>query len=223
MSEAGKEPRRRPLFIVLEGGEGGGKSTLARVLRRRLVTAGYEVVLTQDPGGTALGRAVEGLLKRAATPVTAEAELLMFAGARSLLTNDVILPALSSGKTVISDRYWPSSVAYQGYGRGIDAGTVTEVNKFATGGLGPDLIVWLDVPVELGLARKGVAKRDRFHQEDIEFHRRVRAGYREMCTNDPSVWMKVDGAIPPAAASRLVWSRISTMLPGGIACGSTHA
>ncbi|MDO8473464.1 MAG: dTMP kinase, partial [Dehalococcoidia bacterium] len=144
----------RPLFIVLEGGEGVGKTTLAGGLGMRLRMAGYPCLLTRDPGGTRLGRSIEGCLKRSASPVPGLTELLMFAAARSLLTSEVILPALKAGKTVISDRYWPSSFAYQGYGRGVDLQTVQEVNRLATGGLRPDLIVYLSLPVEVGLARK---------------------------------------------------------------------
>lgn len=212
MPEQGKVERPLPLFIVLEGGEGGGKTTLARVLGRRLMTAGYGVVLTRDPGGTKLGRSFERWLKSAATPVPGPAELLMFAGARSLLTTEVILPGLNSGKVVISDRYWPSSMAYQAYGRGVDAATVMEVNRVATRGVRPDLVVLLDVPVEAGLARKHDGRRDRFHQEDIEFHHRVRAAYADMCAADSDVWMKVDAELPPTSVARLVWSRISIML-----------
>jgi len=198
--------RRTPpaAFIVFEGGEGSGKSTQAASLARRLDRLGHPTVLTRDPGGTPLGKRVERWLKESQR-VPPQTELLLFTSCRSLLTADVIRPALDSGKTVVSDRYAPSSVAYQGYGRGLDRLAVTQANDLATGGLQPDAIFLLDIDPREGLSRKGIDLVDRFHHEDTEFHLKVRRGYLDMAHADPGRWVVLDAAQPAEAIRKQVW------------------
>jgi dTMP kinase len=202
------------LFIVLEGGEGCGKSTQARVLHRHLREDGRGAVLTREPGGTSLGERVRRHLKRPGpTPISPLAELFLIAAARAQLVTEVISPALREGRTVVCDRYTPSTLAYQGYGRGIDLDTLRAVNGAATGGLSPDLIVLLDVPVETGLGRKKGRERDRFESESLAFHARVRRGYLEMARADRERWLVVDGRLPRKAIQGMIRERVSA-LPG---------
>ena len=156
-------------FVVFEGGEGAGKSTQAKSLSRRLSHEGYQVVLTHEPGGTALGEAVRRWLKKG--PVLAPlSELLLFTAARAQLVETLIAPALDSRQIVICDRFTSSTVAYQGYGRGLDLELIHRLNKLTSGGLSPDLTVFLDTPVEVGLARKKGDPPDTFESETVEFH-----------------------------------------------------
>jgi dTMP kinase len=165
------------LFVALEGGEGAGKSTLARRLADALTERGYDVVLTYEPGGTAVGRRLrEVLLDRANTGLSSRAEALLYAADRAQHVAEVIRPALARGAVVITDRFVDSSLAYQAGGREIDAREVRRLSRWATGGMQPDLTVLLDVDPEVGLER-ATGPGDRLEAEAIEFHRRVRNAY----------------------------------------------
>ncbi len=165
------------LFITFEGGEGCGKSVQAKTLYRRLSQLAIPVVLTYEPGGTPLGKKLALWLKWAQdTNISPLTELLLFNASRSQLIDEVIQPNLRRGKVVICDRYVDSTTAYQSYGRGLDLQTVKTINNAATQGLKPDLTVLLDISAEEGLARKRARRQDRFEQEDITFHQRVREG-----------------------------------------------
>jgi dTMP kinase len=201
------------LFIVFEGGEGCGKSTQTRALYRRLSRDGFRAVLTREPGGTRLGEKVRHHLKWTdETRISPLAELFLIATARAQLVSEIIRPELEKGKTVICDRFTPSTLAYQGYGRGLDLDALRDVNDIATDGLFPDLIVLLDTPVEAGLSRKKSKERDRFESESLAFHARVRRGYLEMAKADPDGWLVVDGRLSRREIQAVIWERVAPML-----------
>ncbi|HUV46055.1 MAG TPA: dTMP kinase [Dehalococcoidia bacterium] len=201
------------LFITFEGGEGSGKSVQARALYRRLSQSTIPALLTHEPGGTPCGNRIGRWLKWAEvkdiSPLT---ELLLFNASRAQLVGGVIRPNLKNGMVVVCDRYADSTIAYQSYGRGLDLELVETINDTATQGLKPDLIVLLDIPVEEGLARKRVKKQDRFEQEDIAFHQRVRKGYLKLAANDPQRWLVVDASQSKAKIREIIWQRVSQLL-----------
>ena len=201
------------LFITFEGGEGSGKSDQVRALYRRLTWLAVPVLLTYEPGVTALGEKVARLLKWTRdVAITPLAELLLFNVSRTQLVTEVIRPALESGKLVICDRYADSTTVYQSYGRGLDLAMVKAVNDTATQGLTPDLTVLLDIPSEVGLARKRDKKHDRFEQEDIAFHQRVRQGYLALAASEPQRWLVVDATQPKAKVEQIIWQKVSQLL-----------
>lgn len=203
------------MFIVFEGGEGCGKSTQARALQRRLARAGQPAVLTREPGGTSLGERVRRSLKKPGRTLTPLAELFLFAAARAQLVNEIISPALEDGTTVVCDRYTPSTLAYQGYGRGLSLDTIRAVNDAATGGLSPDLIVLLDIPPRAGLRRKKGRDGDRFESQGLAFHGRVRKGYLEMARDDPGRWVVVDGRLSREAIRKAIQERLRGLRGAG--------
>jgi dTMP kinase len=219
-------PLRGGRFIVLEGPDGAGKSEQAVRLARRLRERGYPVTFTREPGGTPLGEQVRAiLLDPAETRRGPVADVLLFNAARSQHVSDIIRPALERGDIVVCDRYATSTMAYQGYGSGIDHEALAAIADFATGGLVPDLVVVLDVPVEVGLARRDAGRVEeltRFEdgaRHDLDFHRRVRAGYLEMAAADPRRWVVLDGSGSPdvvaEAVGQAVDAALSEMSPEG--------
>jgi dTMP kinase len=197
----------RALFITFEGGEGSGKSTQSSLLAARLRDAGRDVVSLREPGGTDLGEELRKLLLHKEKPVSVEAELLMFLAARAELVNEVIRPALEAGSVVICDRFSDSTIAYQGYGRGIDAASIKTLNRWATGGLQPDVTVLLDVPVDVGRRRKH-GDDDVFIREGDGFHTRVREAYHYLAASEPSRWFVVDGTKSPGEIATSIWERV---------------
>jgi dTMP kinase len=183
------------LFITFEGGEGSGKSTQVELLARRLETAGRRVLKLREPGGTPLGEELRQLLLHRRADISPQAELLLFLAARAELVRAVIRPALAEGTIVICDRFSDSTLAYQGYGRGIDLDQVRKLNDSATGGLKPDLTVLLDLPVEAGRSRKQ-RDEDAFQGEDDTFHERVRQGYLALARQEPDRWLVLDATRP---------------------------
>ena len=199
---------RNPKFIVFEGGEGSGKSTASAAIAGRLRKAGVTVVHTREPGGTAAGELVRQLLHEKLTP---EAELFAFLVARAQLVAEVIRPALERGDTVVCDRFAPSTIAYQVHARGLDGEEVRSANALATGGLEPDLVVYLDIAPEVGLRRKlGEAEAIRTGLEGLAFHQKVREGYLIQAAASRSRWLVVDATLPPGEVVRRVWE---TVLP----------
>lgn len=166
------------MFLVLEGVEGSGKSTQARLLGQWLTGHGVPHVLTREPGGTTVGEEIRQILLHG-HEMPAESELLLMNAARAVFVREVVKPALAAGKIVIADRFYHSSIAYQGYGRGLPLDQVRAVCRFATGGLEPDLTILLDVPVELGESRRATRSGpDRIERAGTEFHRKVGEAYR---------------------------------------------
>lgn len=228
------------LFIVFEGGDGSGKTTQAKALYNRL-QKNCPVVYTQEPGGTFLGQTLrrwltlpsgelpmrpsehlqipfieppigDELLPDIVMQSTApRAELLLFLVARAQLVDEIIRPNLESGRVVICDRYAPSSIAYQGYGRRLDLNLIEIANQVATQGLKPNLVVLLDLSPEQGLARKWA--QNHFERDQLDFHRRVREGYLKLAEADPDCWLVVDATLPKRKISEIVWERVSQLLP----------
>ncbi len=200
------------LFITFEGGEGCGKSTQSRHLLKKLEQQNVPVVLTHEPGGTALGNELRRTLKRKRdSSISPHAELFLLAASRAQLVAEVIRPALEQGKVVICDRFTHSTMVYQGYGRGLDFTAIKMVNNMATRNLDPDLIILLDISPKQGLARKQSLK-DRFELEDSSFHRRVREGYLKMAAAEPDRWLMIDASLPKGRVAEIIWDRVSRLL-----------
>ncbi len=200
-------------FITFEGGEGSGKTAQARALYRRLTRLDIPVMLLHEPGGTPLGSRIARSLKWSReVDISPLSELLLFNASRAQLVGEVIRPELANGSVVICDRYTDSTIAYQGYGRGLDLKVVRQINDIATDGLFPDLTVLLDIPVEEGFARKGISVRDRFEQEDISFHQAVREGYLKLAQADPRRWLVIDATQSRKNIADIIWERVSRLL-----------
>lgn len=187
------------MFITFEGSEGSGKSTQITLLASYLVNKGYRVLTTREPGGTLIGEQVRDCLHDVAnTEMTAAAEVLLYSASRSQLVQEVIKPALASNHIVLSDRYADSTIAYQGYGRGLDLEALEHITRFATGGLKPDLSILLDIDVSKGLSRRtdGGAEMNRMDLQTIEFYQRVRKGYMTLVNDEPERWLIIDASRP---------------------------
>ena len=199
-------------FVVLEGPEGAGKTTLARQLEERFRAAGHEPVMVREPGGTPAAEALRQELLHADRSWTPERELLYLAAARADLVGQIIRPALDARRVVLSDRYDLSTMAYQAAGRGLPLPMVSWVNSAATGGLRPDLTLILDLPSEVGSARQLAAgkQRDRLDREPLEFHQRVAARYREEAGPDV---VHLDATLAPAELADRAWAAILAARP----------
>jgi dTMP kinase len=185
------------MFITLEGPEGGGKTTHIEALACFLEEQGYRICRTCEPGGTSISNQIRDVLKnKANTSMHPRAEILLFCAARAQLVEEVIRPALADGMLVLSDRYADSTLAYQGYGHGMDLDLLRQLLHFATGGRWPDLTLLLDIDTEQGLQRKVIQADDwnRFEEYQIEFHRRVRAGYHALAQQEPGRWRIIDAS-----------------------------
>lgn len=188
--------RRGGVFIAVEGGEGAGKSSRADALASRLSAAGLDVVLTHEPGDSKFGLQVRAILLDVAnTGLDPRAEALLYAADRAEHVATVVRPSLARGAVVITDRYIDSSIAYQGFARGLGAETIAELSRFATGGLLPDLTIVLDIPPAIGRSRLHGAA-DRLESEADEFHERVRSAYIELASADPARYLVVDATLP---------------------------
>lgn len=202
------------MFISFEGIEGSGKSTVLTAVQRALLAEGHEVVVTREPGGTPLGDAVRDLvLHRRGAPVSALTELFLMNTSRAQLVAQVVRPALERGAVVLCDRYTHSSLAYQGYGRGLSLDLVRSICDAATGGLPPDLTLLIDISYETSRARissRG-AEHDRMEVEEEAFHRRVRAGYLQIAAHDERV-IRIDGERPLDAVTDAALSALSMVM-----------
>jgi dTMP kinase len=199
--------KTKGLFITLEGPEGSGKSTHASRLAEYLRSKGLDVLLTREPGGTSIGDQIRAVLNdHANTAMLPRAEILLFCASRAQLISQMIRPHLAGGGTVVCDRYADSTLAYQGYGHGLNLATLKSISNFATEGLAPDLTLLLDLPVEIGLARRRRSDSDwnRLDALEVEFHRRVRKGYLILARQAPKRWIRIDAE----KEEEEVWSQI---------------
>jgi dTMP kinase len=187
---------KKGIFISMEGPDGSGKSTQIEKIKSYLEGEGYEVVVTREPGGTAISEAVrEIILNRDYTEMGYMTEALLYASARAQLVSEVIKPAIESGKAVISDRFIDSSAVYQGMARGLGVENIYKINEYATQGIMPDVTFLLDLPAKVGIGRKKEQKElDRMELESIEFHERVAQGYRDLAKLAPERIYTVDAA-----------------------------
>lgn len=196
-------------FVTLEGGDGSGKSTQMRLLDAHLGSHHVARLITREPGDTSIGQDVRRLLlERRDKPLSSEAELFLIAADRAQHVREIIRPALAAGQLVLCDRYTDSTLAYQGYGRGIDLPLLRSLNHLATQGLMPDLTLVFDCPAEVALGRATarlnsvvgeVGREDRFEAEGLEFQKRVREGFLELAKADPARFVVLNGNESPAA------------------------
>jgi dTMP kinase len=210
-------PRGR--FITFEGPEGSGKSTQLRLLCERLRMAGQDVLETQEPGGTPIGIQIRHVLLDAKNrELCATAELLLMFASRAQNVDESILPALSAGRTVLSDRFTDSTLVYQGVGRGLGAELVYELDRIACRGLVPDLTLVIDIDAETGLARarrRSVRTEDsetRIEEQDVGFHRRVRDAYRQLAADEPARVKLIDGSQTREAVAEQVWQAVQSTI-----------
>ena len=202
---------RRGIFITLEGPEGSGKSSQTRRLVTALRRAGYRVVAVRDPGSTALGRQLRTVLLHTKEHLSPLAEALLFIGARVQLVEERIQPALAAGRIVVCDRFHDATVAYQGFGGGLDVRWLDAFGRRAIGGLMPSLTLLLDVPTARGFARLRRPK-DRMERKVRAFHERVRRGYLTLARRDPRRIMRVDASKPERAVAAVMQSAVLKQL-----------
>jgi dTMP kinase len=211
-----EEVRRPGVLLAFEGGEGTGKSTQTRLLAIWLREQGYDVVTTHEPGATKIGLRLRALLLDTAhVGLAPRAEALMYAADRAEHVQDVILPALERGAVVVTDRYTDSSLAYQGAGRQLPVSEIAGLNRWATGGLTPDLTILLDLPTVTGLSRR-LSSADRLESEPVEFHDRVRAGFLSLAAAEPPRYLVVEADRPESEISREIQLRVRELLPDPI-------
>jgi dTMP kinase len=209
---------QRGLFITFEGGEGSGKSTQSKRLAADLEASGYPVLQTHEPGGTPISQQIrEILLNREHREMAPTTELLLYAAARAQHVSERVQPALDSGQIVICDRFIDSTVAYQGYGRGLDLDLIAGLNRVATKGLTPDLTFVLDLPVELGLqrAQQRVGALNRLELEELEFHRRLREGFLEIAAQEPNRVMVIDAQMCVDDVYQEIQAAVNRLLKDG--------
>jgi dTMP kinase len=205
----------RGRFITFEGPEGSGKSTQLHLLGERLRSAGHDVMETQEPGGTAIGIQIRHVLLDAKNrELCPTAELLLMFASRAQNVDESILPALSAGRTVLSDRFTDSTLVYQGVGRGLGADVVYELDRIACRGLVPDLTLLIDIDAETGLARahrRSVRTEDaetRMEEQEMGFHRKVREAYRQLATDEHQRVRLIDGSQTREAVAIEVWQAV---------------
>jgi dTMP kinase len=211
--------RRRGLFINFEGGDGCGKTTQMRLLARRLESGGHKVLETTEPGGTRIGNQIRRILLDSANQeLCATAEMLLYFASRAQNVEELILPSLAEGSVVLSDRFTDSTMAYQGFGRGLGERLVLELDRISCHGLVPDLTILIDIDLETSLARARQRNLDltetRMDEQAVEFHRKVRDAYLEMARREPGRFRVIDGRGDIDAVARAVWAAVCPALSG---------
>jgi dTMP kinase len=217
--DRGVSPRfsRSGLFINFEGGDGCGKTTQMHLLTKRLESEGYRVLETTEPGGTRIGNQIRRILLDSANQeLCATAEMLLYFASRAQNVEELILPALSEGAVVLSDRFTDSTMAYQGFGRGLGEQLVLELDRIACHGLAPDLTILIDIDLETSLDRARQRKLDltesRMDEQAVEFHRKVRDAYLQMARSEPGRFRVIDGRGDIDAVARAVWEAVCPAL-----------
>ena len=201
------------LFVTFEGGEGSGKSTQLTRIAARVAAWGAVPLVTREPGGTPLAEGIRELLLGPASHPGPLAEALLIEAARADLVASVLAPALDEGRVVLCDRHADSTLAYQGYGRGLDLDLLREWNRAATGGRVPDLTLLYDLEPEAGLARRAAGGRpNRIDRESLEFHTRVRRGFLELARAEPERFVILDAALHPARVEESAWAVLQPLL-----------
>ncbi|HOE16272.1 MAG TPA: dTMP kinase [Syntrophorhabdaceae bacterium] len=202
------------MLITFEGIEGSGKTTQIELLHDHLKQKGYDVIKTREPGGTAFGEALRKIFLHENLNVLPLSELLIFMAMRAQHVEELILPALKNGKVVLCDRFVDASYAYQGYGRGIDLGIIETLNRLVTKGVRPNLTILLDCTAKKGLKRKAAFNNvmDRFEQEDITFHRRIKDAYLKLSRKEPKRFLVIDGGKGIEAIEVLIRKNVEHLL-----------
>lgn len=202
------------IFISMEGPDGSGKSTQIALLKEYLENEGYDVLITREPGGNRISEAIrEIILNKEYEEMSPITEMMLYASARAQLIAQVIGPAIDEGKAVISDRFIDSSLVYQGMARGLGVETVYNVNQVAIGEYMPDVTFMLDLPAEVGIARKKDQKElDRMEMQSIEFHKRVAEGYRKLAESFPDRIKTIDATLPIDEICGMIRSRVKALL-----------
>jgi len=207
------------MFITFEGPDGSGKTTQIRALYEYLVQRGLDVVLTREPGGTSIGDQIRAVLHDVAnTDMLQNTEILLYSASRAQLVGEVIWPALAQGRIVLCDRYADSTLAYQGYGHRVNLQILEAITDFATGGLKPDLTVYLDLPVAEGLRRKraafqaGKSELNRMDRKEIAFHERARQGYLALAAREPDRWLVIDAKRSISAIQDDIRKRVDELI-----------
>jgi len=205
------------LFITLEGPDGGGKSTQARLLVEYLTARGTPALLTREPGGTPIGDQIRRtLMDLGNTGMQPRTEILLFSASRAQIVHQVIRPRLEAGGVVVCDRFYDSTLAYQGYGHGLDLTALRAITEFATAGLRPDLTFLIDLPAEDGLRRRRRGGQwNRLDAYDLGFHQRVRQGYFDLAAAEPDRWVTVDATRPVETVQSEIRRLVEARLEGG--------
>ena len=207
------------MFVTFEGPEGSGKSTQITLLCQALTERGYGVLQTREPGGTPIAEQIRTVLHDTAnTAMLPSAEALLYSAARAQHVAEKVRPALAEGQIVVSDRYAQSTLAYQGYGHGLDLAALEAITQFATGGLEPDLVIYLDLAIDVGLERKlldwreGKGELNRMDQQTIAFYHRVREGYLTMARCEPDRWLVIDASLDIGTIHKTILEHVERRL-----------
>lgn len=200
------------MFIVFEGPEGAGKSTQIQLLAKHLEQAGHTLLVTKEPGGTPTGDAIRSTLLNPDFEINPLSEFLLYSASRAQLVQDILIPALAEEKSVLCDRYFASSLAYQGYGRGLNLDFLKDISEKATQGLIPDITLLLDIEPEQGLKRVAArGAKDRLEQADLAFHKRLRHGFLELAKEMPN-WHVLKAEQPAEVLEKEIWAIVSDWL-----------